>query len=488
MTNIKEITALMFFGILILAGCNNSVLNNNETTITNAATYYTVHYNGNGNTGGSVPVDSNNYNDGATVTVKPLADLVHTGYTFANWNTAADGTGISYSPDSTFQIASANVTLYARWTSNITNNTDPVEPDTRIAITITTKNGQDVTLAKAPLLYNKQHVMTIDNDDALNDPYKTFLPLFTGGIPEHDTVASNGMFSTDGCTNDVSYKANTVAWVISSNTGADWFNWSDGSHWLNYSQLDALMANGFGLIDHGYYNDMTKAGIDPVAAVDSFINWSENRYGFRPLMAVAPGGQVFDIPAWTGRWFEKGARFVVIGSGAANAMTRVDNLNINTFTEPLQVGRHNIEGASPATIMAYVNTMIASPGNQWLRIFGHLVNVSDFIKYADIKEFFLEFNALYGKPGNDSIWVANVNDVISYLYCRDTISIDSVKDGNKTTFYINEGAIPSYVANRLITLKITTTDQILDIHVSGDTTASMSNSIVNVLWKKNRAY
>ncbi|HBX24233.1 MAG TPA: hypothetical protein DEF34_11480, partial [Desulfotomaculum sp.] len=49
---------------------------------------YTVTYDGNGNTSGSVPVDSNTYITGATVTVLGnTGNLVKTGYTFAGWNT-----------------------------------------------------------------------------------------------------------------------------------------------------------------------------------------------------------------------------------------------------------------------------------------------------------------------------------------------------------------------------------------------------------------
>ncbi len=230
-------------------------------------------------------------------------------------------------PGAVFQIGSVDVNLYATWVV-----TPPVvDPSAKIVITITTENGGDVTLSKAPLLYNKQHVITMDIDDGLNDMYMTLLPLFTGGIPEYDSSISNGLFSTDGCGNDVSYKGNTLTWVVSSNTGADWFEWSDGSHWLNYAQLDTLVANGFGIVDHGYYTDMTMAFVNPVTAVDNFINWSESRYGFRPLYAASPGGQVFDTTAWKNRWFEKGLRFIVLGSGAASALTRVDNINVATL-------------------------------------------------------------------------------------------------------------------------------------------------------------
>jgi len=82
---------------------------------------YTVTYDGNGNTGGTVPTDSTNYEAGQTVTILGnTGNLVKTHYAFAGWNTQADGGGTTYTQAQTFVIGSANVTLYAKWTSNPT--------------------------------------------------------------------------------------------------------------------------------------------------------------------------------------------------------------------------------------------------------------------------------------------------------------------------------------------------------------------------------
>jgi uncharacterized repeat protein (TIGR02543 family) len=82
---------------------------------------YTVTYNGNGSTGGTVPTDSNPYEQNETVTVLGnTGSLVKTGSTFAGWNTAANGSGTSYAAGATFTMAAANVTLYAQWTVNPT--------------------------------------------------------------------------------------------------------------------------------------------------------------------------------------------------------------------------------------------------------------------------------------------------------------------------------------------------------------------------------
>ncbi len=86
-------------------------------TVLGTSAIYTVAYNGNGSTGGVVPIDVNSpYVSGATVTVLGNAgSLVKTGYTFDGWNTAANGTGTSYLPAETFVIPSENRILYAMW-------------------------------------------------------------------------------------------------------------------------------------------------------------------------------------------------------------------------------------------------------------------------------------------------------------------------------------------------------------------------------------
>jgi len=76
---------------------------------------YKVFYNGNGSTGGTVPVDNNWYRYDAVVTLlENTGSLVKTGYTWLCWNTKADGTGIDYNPVDIFNIYGLT-TIYAKW-------------------------------------------------------------------------------------------------------------------------------------------------------------------------------------------------------------------------------------------------------------------------------------------------------------------------------------------------------------------------------------
>jgi len=81
--------------------------------------FYTVSYNGNGNTGGTFPIDGGLYESGTSVTIRGnTGNLEKSGCSFTGWNTAANGTGVSYHDGNTLQMGTANVTLYAQWKIN----------------------------------------------------------------------------------------------------------------------------------------------------------------------------------------------------------------------------------------------------------------------------------------------------------------------------------------------------------------------------------
>lgn len=81
---------------------------------------YTITYNGNTYTSGTVPTDSSSpYTASSAVTVLGNAGLQKTGFTFAGWNTEANGSGILYLQGTIFTI-SANTILYAQWTPSYT--------------------------------------------------------------------------------------------------------------------------------------------------------------------------------------------------------------------------------------------------------------------------------------------------------------------------------------------------------------------------------
>jgi Leucine-rich repeat (LRR) protein len=79
-------------------------------------TRFSVNYDGNGSTGGSVPDSGTIYATGETVVVLGNSGaLVKNGSIFDGWNTAANGSGTSYAGGATFLMGSGNVVLSAKW-------------------------------------------------------------------------------------------------------------------------------------------------------------------------------------------------------------------------------------------------------------------------------------------------------------------------------------------------------------------------------------
>jgi uncharacterized protein (TIGR02145 family)/uncharacterized repeat protein (TIGR02543 family) len=78
---------------------------------------YSMTYDGNENTGGTVPVvDGQQYRAGEKTTIRGnTGNLVKPDFTFFGWNTEKTGNGRRYLPGDTIVIKSENVTLFAQW-------------------------------------------------------------------------------------------------------------------------------------------------------------------------------------------------------------------------------------------------------------------------------------------------------------------------------------------------------------------------------------
>ncbi len=103
--------------------------------------YYQITYNGNGNTAGNEPLDSTAYVLGdSAIVADNTGNLEKTGYTFSEWNTAADGSGISYTAGDTLIIEN-NMTLYAQWDNLWTSHITAISP---VNDTYTVTNAQEL--------------------------------------------------------------------------------------------------------------------------------------------------------------------------------------------------------------------------------------------------------------------------------------------------------------------------------------------------------
>lgn len=95
-----------------------------------------VIYNGNGHTGGEVPVDDAEYEEGdEAVVLGNINGLEKTGNSFSGWSQDVKGTGDLYESGDIITLGSNDITLYAQWIKNDISIgiTNPESPDISIS-------------------------------------------------------------------------------------------------------------------------------------------------------------------------------------------------------------------------------------------------------------------------------------------------------------------------------------------------------------------
>jgi len=116
---------LLLFAVLVLlsiatplAASEDSESSAGMRWINDPYVTHEVIYNGNGNTGGTPPIDPGSpYNFGEYAVVLNQGTLGRTGYNFAGWNTQQDGQGMQLTPGQIFNVQQ-DITLYAQWVAN----------------------------------------------------------------------------------------------------------------------------------------------------------------------------------------------------------------------------------------------------------------------------------------------------------------------------------------------------------------------------------
>ncbi len=207
-----------------------------------AADTYTLTYDGNGHTSGTVPNAETNLalNDIVTL-AENTGNLVKTGYVFSGWNTKEDGTGTNYNAGATFTITE-NTTLYARWKKQYTVTLD--------------KNGGD-TDGSATVVYGSKNVTNVTD-------------------PTRENYTIEGFYAEAGCTTKVMNADHTLVTDVSGWTNGNG-NWiKEAETLVLYTKWESTIVPGGGCVTFGkdISSNTTYTGLAPFTIVTSGL--SEN--------------------------------------------------------------------------------------------------------------------------------------------------------------------------------------------------------------------
>ena len=188
-------------------------------------TSYTVVFNGNGNTGGSMSNQSFTYDVAQKLTANAYTK---TGYRFTSWNTAANGSGTKYeNQQSVSKLTSKDggtVTLYAQWTldtytvsgsidngGSVTNSSQSIDygkasaamvftPATDYKITGVSINGTAQSLSFPLSTYTYPVQSLVAQDITVSVTTSRYYPV-TGSIDNGGTVSNSSQSIRSGSQN-----------------------------------------------------------------------------------------------------------------------------------------------------------------------------------------------------------------------------------------------------------------------------------------------
>ena len=211
---------------------------------------YTITYNGNTNTSGTIPIDSSIYKAGSNVTVLGNSgSLANTGYVFAGWNTKQNGTGTSYTQGNTFTI-NANTILYAVWTSvpppsaptalsSVGGNTEAyilfTQTGTVTNYQYSTDNGVTFLAFDPPQIYSPVNITKLSSDGSTlltnGTTYTVILKAVNSGgagsasglvnvTPTATTLQSSGRIIYLDANNTSSYSGSGTTWTNLDSAGS----------------------------------------------------------------------------------------------------------------------------------------------------------------------------------------------------------------------------------------------------------------------------
>lgn len=339
------------------------------------STSYSVTYNANGATSGSVPTDNNEYEKDASVTVLGnTGSLTKTGYTFANWNTKADGSGTDYAAGETFSIA-GNTTLYAKWAAN------------NYFVTFE-KNADDATgsMDNQEIAFGSSANLTAN---AFARPHYTFTgwAKTADGSKSYNDQASYKM-TTEGATLYAVWTGNKTTITLDKQSGTG----GTSSVTANYGQAMPTLSttpSRTGYDFTGYYSEPNGQGTKYYNADKSSAATWESDDAIATLYAGwAPKTITLTL--------NKGAHGVADGTAQITYSTSV--LINPTFVEPIT--GYTLDGyyttASGGSKVLNADGTLGNALSNWIDANGNCIKTSDATLYAH-----------YTPINYDITWVAN---------------------------------------------------------------------------------
>jgi Polysaccharide deacetylase len=333
----------------------------------------------------------------------------------------------------------------------------------KVVLTFESNLSVPPSVSKAALRYNKDFAYSFTFDDAENDAFTVGLPLLRGGVVPNSGFTSAGFFYTDGCGNDMPFRAG-VAWNTATAAGED-MHTGNVPFKLTWAQLDQLYTAGWDVLNHSYSHRARWEGT--MTAADYIYQINQNPIAIQnkttnriktPHFVVPSGDFIYQDYA-----LAQGAKAVFDqnfpnGGVSFNGITVDNAMNFQNFKAHRDVIDEILVGNAPSKINSIAQQ--AQNGRHiWYNEFTHRIDCFDTTKafnFYKLKDYFTQIAKTYGKTGSDRVWMASLPEVFEYLVVRDSLVFTTnVANGNKLELNFDVSRLPSWLPRRkCITLVI----------------------------------
>lgn len=299
------------------------------------------------------------------------------------------------------------------------------------------KDPGNVNVSLSPLKYNKDFAYSFTFDDGKIDGYSYGFKLLNGGTISETGESFPGLYFSDGCGNQIPFKA-SLGWNSVNSSFADiHFNTPD---YITWTQLQELIAAGWNVLNHSYSHAA-------YGATDYNFQITENqkavfaKTAYQMMHFVIPSGDLNYInPA-----FFNGMQAVYSNKMEFLGYNNGIDVDAPFLTEQLKIYRRYLydELFTPSNILAKIDDVAGKSinGNHlWYHDFTHRIiptPTGGSLVWSTFKYYMQQIADKYGFQGSDRVWFAPPMEVLDYLHLRENTTLSYTKSGNRVDVYLN---------------------------------------------------
>jgi Secretion system C-terminal sorting domain/Polysaccharide deacetylase len=338
----------------------------------------------------------------------------------------------------------------------------------KVTIFFDSASSTTPSVSKAALRYDKDFAYSFTLDDGTADAFTHAFPLLQGGVIKDFESAFSPLYYTDGCGNDIVFKAG-IAWNSANSQGVDTHT-GDVKGYLTWGQLDTLYNAGWDVFNHSFSHK--SQWIAPMSTSDYANEILRNQLAVREKTAKKLEMPVFVVPSGDAGYqdiaLQLGNKVVFDQSGNVSGMGGLqvdDNLNLTGQ----KIHRQNIvESLSWMNQLEKVVEKSRNGGHYWYNEFAHRVNIFEFssFNFFSFKNQMEKIANNWGKKGTDQVWMAPLQEVFEYLVLRQTAQFKTTVSNQKMDIQFDLSQVPTWLRRKTLTIKINATNNFSRVEAS----------------------